>query len=584
MSYNSSIVQYDLESSPISSSGVTLSNVSAGSLQLGPNQKIYSARLQENVLDVINNPDDLGTACNYEQGGVFLDQGVCFFGLPPFITSFFSSSLSASNFCLGDTTNFFVNSLQEFDSISWDFGDGSAVSTVEDATHIYGAAGLYIATATIVYNGEVNVNTINITIVENPIANNAVLQNCVLGDGSEVLFDLTNASDQILGAQTGMIVKFYPTFADAENETNELPSIFPTTVDMTQVFALVENSIGCSSICSITLGITTSQESEVNLSACSTTTPGFATFNLSSLNLGGATQNTITYYATAENIYLAEDPLSVNFTNTIANTQLIYAVVNTFGQDCDAIYPIRLTVNKTPIIKDPITKYICTDNPSATVPLKAEVENSEAGLTYLWSSGQTTSTILVNTAGIYNVVVTNADGCTATKQYEVKAAAKAQIENVVVNGLGGSNAVTVIATLDTNGGYLYSIGSENGPFQESNVFTNLGGGTHIVYIKSPHSCGTAFKIFTVIKFPKFFTPNGDGINDTWSVLGIDKKYNTASEIYIYDRYGKLITKIDPQTYGWDGTYNGKVLPATDYWYTTTLPDGTVYKGHFSLLR
>lgn len=584
VAYDNSTVQYDLESNPINTSGFTVSTVSAGSLQLGPNQKIYLARLQTNVLDVINNPDDLGAACNYEQAAVYLDQGICYFGLPPFITSFFSSSLTAENFCLGDTTNFFVNSLQEFDSISWDFGDGSAVSTVEDATHTYSAAGPYTATATIVYNGEVNINTINITIIENPIATDATLQQCALGDGSEVLFDLNNAISQIVGTQTGMEVKFYPTLEDAENGTNELSAIFSTTVDMTQVFAVVRNSQNCSSICTVTLGITNSQEAEVPLSACSTTTAGFASFNLASLDLGGAAQNTITYYASSANLYLAENPLSQNFTNTVANTQLIYAVVNTPGLGCNAIYPIRLTVYKTPIIKDSPIKYICTDNPSATVSLKAEVLNSQAGLTYLWNWGQTTSTIIVNVAATYTVTVTNADGCVATKQYEVRVATKAQIETIIVSGLGGDNVVTVIATLDANGGYLYSVDSENGPYQESNIFTNLAGGAHIVYIKSPHSCGTVSKVFTVLEFPKFFTPNGDGINDTWSVLGINKKYNTSSEIYIFDRYGKLLTKIDPKNYGWDGQFNGKALPATDYWFTTTLPDGTKYKGHFSLVR
>ena len=202
----------------------------------------------------------------------------------------------------------------------------------------------------------------------------------------------------------------------------------------------------------------------------------------------------------------------------------------------------------------------------------------------MWSSGEITSTIVVSAAGLYSVTVTNANGCVATKQYEVKAAAKAQIQNVIVDGLGSGSIVTVVASLDANGGYLYSIDSENGPYQTSNVFTNLTSGAHIVYIKSPYACGIASKIFTILEFPKFFTPNGDGINDTWSIVGIDKKFNTSSEIYIFDRYGKLLTKIDPKSFGWNGIYNGHALPATDYWFTTTLPDGTVYKGHFSLFR
>ena len=582
--YDSSTVQYNLESETISASGVTVSNSTPGSLQLGPNQKIYVARLQTTFLDVINNPDDLGAACNYGNAAINLDQGMCYFGLPPFITSFFFSSLSASNFCLGDNTNFYVNSLQEFDSISWDFGDGSAVSTVENPSHSYTEAGTFTATATIVYNGEVNINTIQITIVANPTATDATLQQCALGDGTAVLFDLTNAIPQIIGDQTGMVVNFYATLQDAENQTNVLPTIFSTTLDMTQVFAVATNSASCRSIATVILGITNSQEEEVSLTSCSGNIEGFATFDLSSLNLGGAAQNTITYYSSAANIYLAENPISINFTNTVINSQVIYAVVNSAGQGCDAIYPIKLIATKNPKLKDQPIKYICTDNPSATVALKAELETNQSGITYLWSSGEITSTIVVSTAGLYSVTVTNANGCVATKQYEVKAATKAQIQNVIVDGLGSGSIVTVVASLDANGGYLYSIDSENGPYQTSNVFTNLTSGAHIVYIKSPYACGIASKIFTILEFPKFFTPNGDGINDTWSIVGIDKKFNTSSEIYIFDRYGKLLTKIDPKSFGWNGIYNGHALPATDYWFTTTLPDGTVYKGHFSLVR
>jgi gliding motility-associated-like protein len=53
-------------------------------------------------------------------------------------------------------------------------------------------------------------------------------------------------------------------------------------------------------------------------------------------------------------------------------------------------------------------------------------------------------------------------------------------------------------------------------------------------------------------------------------------------IFIYDRYGKLITKINTNSDGWDGTFNGNPLPSDDYWYTAKLQDGRETKGHFSL--
>jgi len=82
----------------------------------------------------------------------------------------------------------------------------------------------------------------------------------------------------------------------------------------------------------------------------------------------------------------------------------------------------------------------------------------------------------------------------------------------------------------------------------------------------------------------FFTPNGDNINDTWQVYGVSSVFQPNSIIYIFDRYGKLITQIKASSKGWDGTLDGNPLPATDYWFSVTLDDGRVYKNHFTLKR
>jgi len=55
-------------------------------------------------------------------------------------------------------------------------------------------------------------------------------------------------------------------------------------------------------------------------------------------------------------------------------------------------------------------------------------------------------------------------------------------------------------------------------------------------------------------------------------------------INIFDRYGKLIISLDPESDGWDGTYNGAKLPSTDYWFVVTRANGQVHKGHFSMKR
>ncbi len=81
--------------------------------------------------------------------------------------------------------------------------------------------------------------------------------------------------------------------------------------------------------------------------------------------------------------------------------------------------------------------------------------------------------------------------------------------------------------------------------------------------------------------PRFFTPNGDGHNDVWAV---NPNYVPFETIYIYDRFGKLLTQLAPSSPSWDGLYNGRSMPSTEYWFSILYTDNSVYKGHFSLIR
>ena len=81
--------------------------------------------------------------------------------------------------------------------------------------------------------------------------------------------------------------------------------------------------------------------------------------------------------------------------------------------------------------------------------------------------------------------------------------------------------------------------------------------------------------------PNFFTPNNDQVNDYWQVKNIN---SSVKVIYIYDRFGKLLHILDPLSQGWDGTYAGKKMPSTDYWYQIEFLDGRIVNGHFSLIQ
>ena len=141
------------------------------------------------------------------------------------------------------------------------------------------------------------------------------------------------------------------------------------------------------------------------------------------------------------------------------------------------------------------------------------------------------------------------------------------------------------ATATGSGDYEYRL--DDGPWQSNGIFTDVSPGEHIVIVRDLNGCGIGTKSVLVIDYPRFFTPNGDGYNDNWQIIGIDNI--PLSEIYIYDRYGKLLKQLSPVSEGWDGTFNGKPLPSTDYWFTVKYEEPATgiiktFRAHFSLKR
>ena len=122
-------------------------------------------------------------------------------------------------------------------------------------------------------------------------------------------------------------------------------------------------------------------------------------------------------------------------------------------------------------------------------------------------------------------------------------------------------------------------------YQDQGLFYYIPSGIYTVLVKDiKNNCGIAQQDISVIGFPQFFTPNNDGYNDFWQVKGLSAVFQPNSEIYIFNRFGKLMSKINPLDKGWDGTYNGRPVPSDDYWFKVELQDGRIYKNNFTLKR
>jgi gliding motility-associated-like protein len=126
---------------------------------------------------------------------------------------------------------------------------------------------------------------------------------------------------------------------------------------------------------------------------------------------------------------------------------------------------------------------------------------------------------------------------------------------------------------------------DGGVSNASGVFQNILPGAHLLTITTIDGCEVLTREFEIFGYPVFFTPNGDGINDRWSLLGAEGL--EVSSVSIFDRFGRLLYVMDGSGPGWDGTSNGRQMPASSYWFRVEYISGDsllTSSGYFALKR
>lgn len=241
-------------------------------------------------------------------------------------------------------------------------------------------------------------------------------------------------------------------------------------------------------------------------------------------------------------------------TQTVTLTHTTTFTVYAIGEKgCKSAVPATITIEVLPKIK---TNFqggeICHGD---SVVLDPGINGN--GLTFLWSTGETTPTIVANQWGAYTLQVNNGI-CTQTFTFNVQAA-----------------PIPVIRSLEYNNGKL--IVNADGPpvleysidggisWQDSNVFNNIQNNIKItirVRVKGTH-CEEVVDFFTA-HINNMITPNGDGYND---VIDLRAFVNfDGFKAAVYDRYGAPIFEFSKMRPIWDGTLQGKKLPTATYWY------------------
>jgi large repetitive protein len=467
--------------------------------------------------------------------------------------------------------------------------------------------------------------TVNFNVIVNPLPDVVAVTDeiiCEVNTDGFFTFDLTEKSEEILNGQDPSIftVSYYQSQADADNRQNAIanPTQYTNITNPQRIYVAITNTATDCYISTQSFEVEVQEGAQANADGiaiiyeqCDDNVETDGDAGNDSVQFDLSTQDAqvldgqdpanyqVSYYQSQEDADLGVNPLPTLYEN-LSNPQQIWARVdnNTTAESiCYAVAPLTLQVNPLPVFNIDLQYTLCLDENGTEVinPPVIATGLSETDYAFEWSyngevlPGETGSALTPNQGGSYTVTVidisTSAQtACEVTQSTEVIESAPPSLALTInTQAFAGSHQIEAVAT--GIGDYEYNI--DNGPWQDSGLFDNVSIGTHTITARDKNGCGLVSETITVIDYPLYFTPNGDGVNDRWNIVGLNNQ--PSAKIYIFDRYGKLLKQLSPAGNGWDGTFNGQLMPSNDYWFTVEYQEPgsgetQEFRAHFTLKR
>ena len=271
-------------------------------------------------------------------------------------------------------------------------------------------------------------------------------------------------------------------------------------------------------------------------------------------------------------------------------------VTNT-GSGCSQNDEVVVTGNAiAPQADAGINKTLNCQNPTAILGGASGQGTPASDHTYQWTtnngnivSGVNTPQVTVNAAGTYTLTVTNTvNNCAAQDQVTVSGSpepptVEAGADMVVASG----EEVQLQAVSNSNVSYQWSpaaaVDNPNIPNPKVIADHTI---TLTVTVTDNNQCVAEDQITLTVPLaedlviPNSFSPNGDGVNDSWNIPGIE--YLGAYTLEIFNRMGNSVHR--GNSINWDGTYHGEVLPTGTYYYVLNFTDQGSLAGHVNIIK
>ncbi|MDO9136868.1 MAG: T9SS type B sorting domain-containing protein, partial [Lutibacter sp.] len=388
-------------------------------------------------------------------------------------------------------------------------------------------------------------------------------------------FNLNEANAYLTLGDNTLTVTYHLGLSDANSGGNSITASPFSNATQTTVFARIKNTNGCFRVATVNLLVSSTSFDENYLkiaNACDNDgeIDGFRLFNLSEnsntikAQFPTGQNLSVSYYRNLKDAQLEQNEIiqSQPYRNETAFEQTLFVRVESDDNgECFGFGPhLKLVVNPRPDFELAESVIYCLNLP----PITVSTFNPKGNYTYQWKneSGMVVgnnSFLEISAAGNYSVIAISIEGCESfSKTIKAIPSVIATISqnDITVIDDSENNSITINTSNLGIGDYEFSFNDPYGDYQNEPYFQNITPGIHTIYVQDKNSCGIAPIEVSVIGYPKFFTPNNDGHNDTWNVLGVSENFFQSATVYIFNRFGKLVTEIDLYSNGWNGTFNG----------------------------
>lgn len=282
---------------------------------------------------------------------------------------------------------------------------------------------------------------------------------------------------------------------------------------------------------------------------------------------------------------------------TVSQTGWVWLEMsNSCGTHRDSIY---IEFSPSPIVQLPsdIKKCLLLEE---QIEIHADIQPSNGVYNYLWSSTAPISNpndsvlFFVADPGIYilRLKVTNQLGCVGKDSMTIEILNPIHIDVQPSSAtINYGDSIQLLASGATNYVWTPDIWLDNS-FIANPIAQPLENIVYTVKGSNSEGCKDSAQVKITLEYPydifipNAFSPNSDGINDIFQIIGTGKW--KLHDFNIYNRYGFLVFKTIDRKEGWDGTYKGKLADQGVYFYyiKIKLPNGELkeFKGDLTLFR